>query len=1108
MNRARKIFVWGAFLAGAVFVTATAAALVFSHLFNAGIVGRDFKTRIEARYHIGASQIRIGFRPFPVVALRAVSVIIPQTLDASVEKVFVHLKVLPLLAGKLAPAKIELLSPVITVRLRPAPAVSPQTTPFQKLQDLAKATFQPRGPLLTELGREAVQARNGVLKIFSPDGRSFLFEQIEIKSAVRRGAVHFQLNSGQSSFWQTLGLKGRVDLEGARGSAVLTLTGANPGKLAGCFNPSASGRVGGYLADFTAALFYTGPGSLRTDFTASAPSFMFGIGPHTMTIKDGFLAGVLLSDARGIKLSISDFHCQGPHLNLSASFEDRYSDGSLFMTLDGRNTDAASVHSLLLAINRKTGGIDRFFEILRQGQVPWIHCSSHANDISDLLGLKKLTLRGSIVKGVVMAPKVDLLVSNVSGDIQIKDGVLTATRISGQTRGSSTQGGELMLALPHDDPRFHLDLPVEADLSELPAVIDHLALNGPFKQELARVSDVTGKTRGRMVIGDNLNALAVKVLTDPFNLSCRYDRFQQSVSLQGSSFEMDGDQIGFSDVAAAVADSTLSVSGGVKGFLGKQAVAKLQMKGRLGPEGNKIAASLAGLPNWIKPVSGMDLLSANLTWENGTKTTFNGKMQISGGPLIETDLVETPAELSIRRLAIKDRNSDAQIALDSLTDGFRIGFSGTLSNKTIDGLLTGNWLLVCPIRGQFLADLYPGSPQRSSCEGQVALSEFRLPGMLPSSATIEKATLQARGKSLEIKSAAVNWEGSKLNFTGSIAITDSGYLLDLNASTDSLDLDRIIKSAWVTRKVGEKLGPLRLPSREKPWDKPLTGVVRVKSNRLSYGKFIWAPAEGDVVINQGAVDIRLTRAGVCGISTPGKIRITPGGADISLDISAGGKHLQSTLACLFNNRPLISGSYELSGHLQAKCPALAGKGPVDPAAITPSLVGNVEFQAKDGRILRFNAFTKVISLLSISEIYRGVLPNLTNKGCKYNTLQLKGTIKNGSLLLSDSILDGPSIKMVFSGQIDLVRRKMNVTALVAPQRTVERVVNATPLVGTVLKDAFVTVPVRISGDLADPSVVLLSPGAIGHELLGVMQRLVKLPFTIFQPLIKNGASKK
>jgi uncharacterized protein YhdP len=168
--------------------------------------------------------------------------------------------------------------------------------------------------------------------------------------------------------------------------------------------------------------------------------------------------------------------------------------------------------------------------------------------------------------------------------------------------------------------------------------------------------------------------------------------------------------------------------------------------------------------------------------------------------------------------------------------------------------------------------------------------------------------------------------------------------------------------------------------------------------------------------------------------------------------------------------------------------------------------GDVEFNAKDGRIYRFDTLGKIISLLAISEIYRGVVPDLIGEGCEYKSIEAKGKIKNGKLVLSDSVINGPCIKVVFHGEIDLVRQKVDVIALVAPLRTVERVVDATPLMGKVLKEAFVTLPVRISGDLADPAVVLLSPSAVGEELFGVMKRVFKLPLAIFQPHVENGAA--
>ncbi len=1087
MSKSRKIFVWGAFATGLLLVVAVASVLVLSHLFNTGVIGRDFKNRLETRYHVRADRIRITFSPFPLVAVRSVRAAIPGRLDASVETALIHLKILPLFAGKLAPSRIELLNPVVCLTL-PGPPTA--IAPSRSFQDIINAAALQAG-LADRIEDAIVLVRNGTIHIFGPGGLSLFFTHIGFNSAVHNGNLQFQLSTGQCCFWQNLDLKGSLNTGDLKGSCVLNVTGAYPSKLACFLNPAAAGHIDGSVGRISAALSFTGSG-IRTDFTASVPSFVFGVGTRNMTIQDGVVAGQLLTDAKGVELYISHLRFRQPRVSLTATLGAKYSDGSYFLTIDGHNTDIATLHKILFAVNRKTKGVRHFFDILREGQLPEIHFSALANDPTGLLKLKNTTMTCSVEKGVVMAPKVELLVSNVSGDILIKDSVLSATRISGQTSGSSTRGGELTVGLPHENKLFHLDLPLQANLSELPAILDRVIKNKAFKRELAQIRDIKGKTQGRLVIGDKLGALAVKVQAEPFSLSCRYGRLPGQVSVEGAAFTMDGDKIGLNEVHALMPDSNLWVSGDVS--FGPRASLDLQLRGRLGPEGNKIAATLAKLPAWIKPVPHLDLLSSTLTWENGGKTTLKGKIRLSGGQMIDADIVKTPGELSIRRLALKDATSDARLSLSTLQGGFKIGFSGTLSNKTVGDLSSTSWPFEGPVSGRLQAVFYPGSPDKSTAEGEITLSGFHLPDILPASISMEKATIVASGDKFDIKSAIADWKGGKINLTGNISLTNSAYILDMNATTDSLALDRILKSDW-TRKEGQKPGA---------WDKPLRGVLRVNSSRLSYGSLNWAPVEADMLLKPGGVDIDLTRATICGISTPGKIEVTPAGANISLDLSATGKHLQSSLICLINKEQLISGNYRLSGHIQGTVPRIAGEKPIDPATFVRSLQGKVEFEAKDGRILRFDAFTKIISLLSISEIYRGVLPDLIDKGCPYKTLQVHATMKNGALHLSDSILDGPSIKMVFTGQIDLTGRKLNVIALVAPQRTVERVVNATPIIGKVLGDAFVTVPVRISGNIGAPSVVLLSPRAIGHELVGVMQRLVKFPFTVFQPLIRNG----
>ena len=107
-----------------------------------------------------------------------------------------------------------------------------------------------------------------------------------------------------------------------------------------------------------------------------------------------------------------------------------------------------------------------------------------------------------------------------------------------------------------------------------------------------------------------------------------------------------------------------------------------------------------------------------------------------------------------------------------------------------------------------------------------------------------------------------------------------------------------------------------------------------------------------------------------------------------------------------------------------------------------------------------------------------------HEGCAYKSIEAKGKIKNGKLVLSDSVVDGPCIKMVFHGEIDLVRQKVDVVALVAPMRTVERVAGAAPIVGKLLDEAFVTLPVSISGDLADPQWSFFLPALWARNFSG------------------------
>ena len=95
------------------------------------------------------------------------------------------------------------------------------------------------------------------------------------------------------------------------------------------------------------------------------------------------------------------------------------------------------------------------------------------------------------------------------------------------------------------------------------------------------------------------------------------------------------------------------------------------------------------------------------------------------------------------------------------------------------------------------------------------------------------------------------------------------------------------------------------------------------------------------------------------------------------------------------------------------------------------------------------------------------------------------------------------------GEIDLVDKQMDLLILIAPFKTVDRIVEILPLIGNVLGGKLISIPFKAKGNFNDPTVYALPPTAVGSGILGILERTLKLPITIIQPIIsgvKSGAA--
>jgi len=142
-----------------------------------------------------------------------------------------------------------------------------------------------------------------------------------------------------------------------------------------------------------------------------------------------------------------------------------------------------------------------------------------------------------------------------------------------------------------------------------------------------------------------------------------------------------------------------------------------------------------------------------------------------------------------------------------------------------------------------------------------------------------------------------------------------------------------------------------------------------------------------------------------------------------------------------------------------------------------------------------------LSLLNLTEIYRGKVPDLRSQGLDYKRMTASIEIKDGKILIHDWSIDGRSFWMGSRGEIDIASQKIDFTIIVSPFKTIDRIINSIPGVRWILGGRLVGIPMKATGDREDPQVVALSPAAVGNSILEMIQRTLMLPVEIIQPLV-------
>ena len=198
--------------------------------------------------------------------------------------------------------------------------------------------------------------------------------------------------------------------------------------------------------------------------------------------------------------------------------------------------------------------------------------------------------------------------------------------------------------------------------------------------------------------------------------------------------------------------------------------------------------------------------------------------------------------------------------------------------------------------------------------------------------------------------------------------------------------------------------------------------------------------------------------------------MSPPNIEFDLEAVAKDQKLNPAKTCLVGGTFKADGTYSLKGRFQ-------GRGKAEDLLKTAT--GQVAFTAKDGRIYHDAILIEVLKFLNPLEVFEGRVnaEDMKQKGFGYHSFGVKAKLEDGKLRYDEAVLHGQPMTVTAAGEHDLQNGRFDLTLLVAPLVTLDRIFEHIPLIGGIL-EALDTIPLSAKGTL--DNIHDIPAGTVSH----------------------------
>lgn len=350
------------------------------------------------------------------------------------------------------------------------------------------------------------------------------------------------------------------------------------------------------------------------------------------------------------------------------------------------------------------------------------------------------------------------------------------------------------------------------------------------------------------------------------------------------------------------------------------------------------------------------------------------------------------------------------------------------------------------------------------------------------------ASLQVMGGRYTVKSFSGLLNNSNFSISGTYA-GGSAPEASFTVTSSNLDIDDLILLAKLNeRPVGEAGGAGRQGA-------PRGDLkLRLVAETGKYGRIPFNKLNATANYDSGVLYLQGLDAAVFGgrLSAKGRVASTGGyGSRYDLGLNLERINAERLFQALDITRE-VTGQLNLQGDITARGETLE--------EIKRTALGNVRLKLEKGSLRKFNVLSKMFSILNVSQLLKGKLPDMTTEGMPFNDISGTFAVSDGVLSTQDLFINSDAINISVIGKTDIVKEDLDFTIGVQPLQTVDKVVNRIPVVGWLLtgKDKdFLTVFFEAKGKWANPQVSPIPAKSVAKGMLNTFRRVFELPVRLF-----------